>query len=632
MRKVLPFFAVLLLFLFPTGVHAAITYSTQVPADLFETTLTSVSFNFTPVSDGGYIDIPISVYMTDGKNDSIFTRNFTIYGSNDTLITQSVTGFTTGFYNWYAIAGDAATQPVITSTATAPYNTTDSTDLNLTYTWNGTVETCRVTLVADNALPLANVTASINAVCNVTAGNTSATILTLTGYGYGSQEYITLGSNNAPTRLGLSNNSKTSGTQTDYTTLSRWFEVRDLGNESDWIWSDDDGSDRMLLNRDTGNLWVSGDFNATNFFVTTITSVTQTITNAVITMLNVTTVNGGRFFGQFNWTTGDSSYVTFNETHLAFDWSGINTSGAYAKQFVESYSDNWNITHDSWLGNHSGWDDANVEVDAHTNWTYAFDHLRAQDSKINDTYNSWNGNHSDWDDAAVEVDAHANWTYAHNYLLLQDSKINSSALNSPGFYNSTNIEGENPNLLVNWTQNQNYPDYCTGTSVATGINDSIVCTDYESFVPAYFFAYVNRADTRNSSPWSEVWFDGQASTAYGFSHTYNDGTNNTITVSNNGFYELSYTIAFDDSYSSPTSRVIVRVLANGTELAGSSVEGDMNVQNKDVVLSTSLIVNLTAADEIKVEWNATDDTVGLASQSTQASNPSSAKISLERVR
>lgn len=252
------------LLLFAIVVGATITVSNRVPVNLYETTSTSVLFNWTSVASGAETNLPTDLYITTaggGANETNFVLNDTLFCNNASYCSVTVTGFAIDFYQWYIVVGEDATQPLVTSSAAATFNTTSSnTSLNITYTVNGTVETCAPSLTSDHALPMANVTTIVAAACNVTVANT--TTITLTGTGYGKREYIRIDDGTATAVIGFTIGT-TYGTQDDRTSTSNWFQIEDSTNDTYFLWTNESGVNLMTLDKDSGDLWIYGSFNGT---------------------------------------------------------------------------------------------------------------------------------------------------------------------------------------------------------------------------------------------------------------------------------------------------------------------------------------------------------------------------------
>ena len=244
--------SLLFLLLVPV-VLGAIVYDIIVPADYYETTGTSVLFNWS-VNSTSPIDNPMPSYLfitTNLSDENQFFLNYTkryclnySYQTSNNTCDTTVTGFVPGHYQWYVVTGEAAVAPTVMSTNAYPYDTRDrsanvtstnaetydtrdrvgtltSTNgisyntsagndtIDITYMNASTTEVCNVTLEQHNILPVANVTASINSACNLTAAGTGN--FTITTKATGITEWIYIDSGNATGVLGLTTGTNYTG-------------------------------------------------------------------------------------------------------------------------------------------------------------------------------------------------------------------------------------------------------------------------------------------------------------------------------------------------------------------------------------------------------------------------------------
>ncbi len=271
----------LLIILCSSFVLATITHSGLVPANLFQTTGTSVVFNWTATTTGSVTVIPSYLLITEYGNESNFLQNQSIkYVTNGSNYNTTVNGFIRpGYYQYKIRSGDAATKPVMTSSNSYPYNTSDGNNtLNFNYTINGTFQQCTVNLTLSAVLNASDVVTNFGlSGCNFTVTNTSFIILT--GTGYGTDEYIQSDGGNASTKIGFSG--KQSGTQTNFTSVPRYFEIQQTGisgNLTYFRWMNDSGFEAMRLNKDTGDLVVAGGINASSLNLTGNLDITGNIT------------------------------------------------------------------------------------------------------------------------------------------------------------------------------------------------------------------------------------------------------------------------------------------------------------------------------------------------------------------
>ena len=297
---------------------ATITNTLNAPADNYKTTSSSVLFNWTSSTDGLVTTFPTELYVTDVNNESLYVLNKTIlYCTNNTACTQTVSGFPTGYFQWIVQTGEDATQPTIVGSNSEPFNTTSNNIINLTYSVNGTTESCSVTLTEDSQLNASEVYSNFtqaSASCNLTVTNT--TFLTLTGSGYGAGESINITGGSASSILGLTGIDY--GTQTDSNSTARYIQVQDStpgSNDSTTRWLNDSGFLAMSLGKDTGNLWIAGLFNMTAGNL----SIGDKITFTLGQIIDATVAGVIRFTTSIR-VDGN---IALNETGTAYNVTGI---------------------------------------------------------------------------------------------------------------------------------------------------------------------------------------------------------------------------------------------------------------------------------------------------------------------
>ena len=103
LTKVL-FFAFVVL-CFSSLVLAAVTYTLNGPDNSYRTGQTTVLFNWTPTSDLNS-SITSFLYVTETGNEGSFILNQTVACTNSSSCNATVSGFSTGFYQWYVDSTD----------------------------------------------------------------------------------------------------------------------------------------------------------------------------------------------------------------------------------------------------------------------------------------------------------------------------------------------------------------------------------------------------------------------------------------------------------------------------------------------------------------------------------------------
>ncbi len=151
------------------------------------------------------------------------------------------------------------------------------------------------------------------------------------------------------------------------------------------------------------------------------------------------------------------------------------------------------------------------------------------------------------------------------------------------------------------------------------------------FLSAYVSAHTNKTiAVSGAGVWMNVTFDNEESLKQGISHTYNDATNDTFTINDDGIYEITYTMSFQDSAVVPDSHTVTRVLRNGIEVNGFTVEEDLGIQDQDKTLHHSDLVSLSSGDTIKLQFTSDDTTVSLASHLTYGTHKNTGHLTIKR--
>lgn len=156
-------------------------------------------------------------------------------------------------------------------------------------------------------------------------------------------------------------------------------------------------------------------------------------------------------------------------------------------------------------------------------------------------------------------------------------------------------------------------------------------------LPARIFAHTDRVmEVVVAGVWRNVTFDEEASSLQErITHIFNDGTNTTFTITDTGTYKLSYLISFEDSAITPDSHNLGRIVVNDVGLHGSLFEVDIAggpFTDKDVVLTApTLLAELTAGDEVKLQFTSDKTTVTMQSHATYGDHKDSATLTINRI-
>jgi len=153
------------------------------------------------------------------------------------------------------------------------------------------------------------------------------------------------------------------------------------------------------------------------------------------------------------------------------------------------------------------------------------------------------------------------------------------------------------------------------------------------FLPSFLFAHTNNTiQVASAGVWYNVTFDEQESSPkLRVTHTYNDATNDTFTIVDDGYYNLHYAMSFESAQATPTSHVVMRVIKNGVEIPGSLLEEDATKQYADFTISNGPIIYLVTGDEIVFQFTSDDTDVSLTSHRTYGDHHDTAVVKIIRV-
>jgi len=195
-------------------------------------------------------------------------------------------------------------------------------------------------------------------------------------------------------------------------------------------------------------------------------------------------------------------------------------------------------------------------------------------------------------------------------------------------FNSTdrivNAEVGTPNAF--WT---NFGGYYFDNNVE--VEGSI--TSQNVFLPAYIRVPNNRTQTvAVANRWYNVTLDKkQTDTQENINHTWNDDTNDTITINDAGVYAIHYTFSFIDSAPNPDAHIGMRLRkTDNTAVKGSYSEVDTHRQLEEVFNSHGFITKFNAGDSFKIQFTSDDTTVSTYLHSTFESG-SVVKFSMHKI-
>ena len=183
---------------------------------------------------------------------------------------------------------------------------------------------------------------------------------------------------------------------------------------------------------------------------------------------------------------------------------------------------------------------------------------------------------------------------------------------------SESMRIDNGNVTVNGNIN---------SSNAVYVQNSI------NLVPAYIETITNRNITATNNIWYNVSFDTMDDlTKKDINHTFNDNTNDTFIITRKGVYSFFIFATIQDSASSPSATVGLRVLKNNIPINGSGVQVDTKKQASTQTITESVLANVTENDRFKMQFRGTANTVTMLTPTNNIlDNPVSAQISIRKV-
>jgi hypothetical protein len=160
-------------------------------------------------------------------------------------------------------------------------------------------------------------------------------------------------------------------------------------------------------------------------------------------------------------------------------------------------------------------------------------------------------------------------------------------------------------------------------------------TSSNVFIPQYMFSHTNATiSVKGVGVWTNVTFDQEDSDIkQGISHTFNDNTNHTFTIKEDGIYNVDYDLDVQDT-SAGASDINVAgrlILVNGTEIKGSVFEIDITKQGTEAELSHNFLVKALAGQKFIVQFTASDADVQISTHGTYGDYPESASLLINKI-
>ena len=153
-----------------------------------------------------------------------------------------------------------------------------------------------------------------------------------------------------------------------------------------------------------------------------------------------------------------------------------------------------------------------------------------------------------------------------------------------------------------------------------------------NFLPAHAFAHTNITIDAISNEWINISFNQeQAKPLTNIRHDPTGAFNDSFNITETGIYRIQMLATFTDNSPSPSSNIASRIVRNGTEINGSTIEVDPTRQNAEILIANLVHVNLTAGDMISIQFISNDADVSLTTHQTFGVHPDSAIISILRI-
>jgi len=152
------------------------------------------------------------------------------------------------------------------------------------------------------------------------------------------------------------------------------------------------------------------------------------------------------------------------------------------------------------------------------------------------------------------------------------------------------------------------------------------------YLPAYLYTHTNATIQAAANKWYNITFDEHpCDLKFGIDHTYNDVTNDTFTITQDGVYHIEYSATFIDTAASPSAEVGIRIIRNGVEINGSGWEKDTTKQNALGTIQHGILARLSSGDKIKMQFRADQNTVYMKDIGTLSDHDTSATIGIHKV-
>ena len=165
------------------------------------------------------------------------------------------------------------------------------------------------------------------------------------------------------------------------------------------------------------------------------------------------------------------------------------------------------------------------------------------------------------------------------------------------------------------------------------VNTSIISSNV--FIPQYMFAHNDATmPILGVGVWTNISFDQEdTDIKFGISHTYDDSSNQTFMIMQDGIYEVDYDLDLQDTSVGASDINVAARLVNmsGAEVIGSVFETDITKQGVEAELSHDFLIEAYAGDSFVVQFVASDSDVQVSTHGTFGDHPESATITIIKV-
>ncbi len=159
-------------------------------------------------------------------------------------------------------------------------------------------------------------------------------------------------------------------------------------------------------------------------------------------------------------------------------------------------------------------------------------------------------------------------------------------------------------------------------------------TSANVFIPQYVFSHTNATiEIVGENVWTNVTFEQEEDNIkQGISHIFNDNSNDTYIINEDGIYEINFNFDIQDtSVGASDIDIAGRVISNEVEIEGSVFENDIIKQAIEYEIVHTFLARLNSGDEIKFQFIADDEDVVISTHASFGDHPDSATIIIKKI-